>query len=63
VLVRDARAHVARITLSFSSDVNQHTKFKASEWPGNADVLREALSQAISSFFAYVESGARNISE
>jgi serine/threonine protein kinase len=54
---------VQPITLSFSSDVNQHIKFKASEWPSKADVLREALSQAISSFFAYVESGAQNISQ
>ncbi len=53
---------VEPITLSFSSDLNQHTRFKASEWPGNADVLREALSQAISTFFEFVESGAQKVS-
>lgn len=54
---------VAPVTLSFSSDVNQHFKFKASEWPDNAGMLRDALSQAISSFLAYIESGAQNISQ
>jgi serine/threonine protein kinase len=55
-------SRVEGLTQSFSADTSQNSKFKASEWPSNAEVLREALTQAISAFIEYVASGAQHVS-
>ena len=55
-------SRVEGVTLSFSAETSQHTKFKASEWPSNVEALREALKQAISAFIEYVASEAERVS-
>lgn len=56
------QSRVEGVTRSFNADATQHTKFKASEWPSNVEVLREALARAVSAFIEYVESGAQELS-
>jgi hypothetical protein len=46
------------ISRSFQPDVNRHLDFRASEWPGNVEELRAALSEAIGTFIEFVKQGA-----
>ena len=48
---------VELITASFYNDVTLHTSFRASDWPGNEEQLRELLKEAIKSFITRINSG------
>jgi hypothetical protein len=47
---------VDRIAWTFESEVALHIGFRASEWPGNEEQLREILNESIEIFFAHLNS-------
>jgi serine/threonine protein kinase len=51
------RQRVELISPSFENEVTLHAAFRASEWPGNEEQLRELLKEAIDSFITCVNSG------
>ena len=60
--VRSARPQLQQrrvepISASFYRDVTLHLPFRASEWPGNEEQLRELIKEAIDSFIARINSG------
>jgi hypothetical protein len=43
-------SRVEAVASSFENDVSLQTAFRASEWPGNEDKIREMLKEAIDAF-------------
>jgi hypothetical protein len=54
------QAQLQRVSVSFHHELSQYVPFKASEWPGMLGKLQAALTEAIDSLIAFIDSGAGN---